>query len=211
MQSNQMDSNWATDHLQTIRTLMERSALYRRALAPVMLSSGVIGIGAAVVPCFVTIHSNRAFAAFWMTVGFVAVAVAFLLARRQALREKEDFWSPPTRRVASALMPPFVAGLALGVFLIVFDFHLGTAAWIASAAWTILYGCALNSAGFFTPRGLGLFGRILVFVGCGLLFGWFMAPGDANASAHYVMGIVFGVLHLAYGIYLYFTERKRRA
>ena len=30
-----MEPNWAGEHLQVIRTLMERSALYRRALAPV--------------------------------------------------------------------------------------------------------------------------------------------------------------------------------
>ena len=42
-----MEANWATDHLQVIRTLMERSALYRRALAPIMLTCGVIGIAAA--------------------------------------------------------------------------------------------------------------------------------------------------------------------
>jgi hypothetical protein len=35
-----MDTNWAAEHLQTIRTLMERSALYRRALAPIMLCAG---------------------------------------------------------------------------------------------------------------------------------------------------------------------------
>jgi hypothetical protein len=33
MQSDGMESNWAVEHLQTIRTLMERTALYRRALA----------------------------------------------------------------------------------------------------------------------------------------------------------------------------------
>ena len=44
-----METNWAAEHLQVIRTLMERSALYRRALAPVMLVSGVLGTGAAVV------------------------------------------------------------------------------------------------------------------------------------------------------------------
>ena len=32
-----MESGWATDHLQVIRTLMERAALYRRALAPTRL------------------------------------------------------------------------------------------------------------------------------------------------------------------------------
>jgi hypothetical protein len=35
-------------------------------------------------------------------------------------------------------------------------------------------------------------------------------PGLQQAQAtNYLMGFFFGVLHLAYGIYLYFTERQR--
>jgi len=190
---------------------MERSALYRRTLAPVMLSSGVIGLAAAIVPCFKPFHSNRAFASYWMGVGVFAVVVAFLLVRRQALREQEPFWSPPTRRVAEALVPPFVAGCAVALLLVVFDLHLGLATWHAAAAWVILYGCALSAAGFFTPRGLKLFGRTFVYLGSGLLLLAPLGPGFSNQAGHYVMGFCFGVLHLAYGLYLYFTERRRRA
>src|SRR5436189_1798 len=39
-----MESNWATEHLQVIRTLMERAEIYRRALAPVMLLTGTAGL-----------------------------------------------------------------------------------------------------------------------------------------------------------------------
>ncbi len=204
-----MDSNWAAEHLQTIRTLMERSAVYRRALAPVMLSSGAIGVVAAIVPWFRPIHGSRGFASFWMSVGVIAVAVAYFRVRRQALREREPFWSPPTRRITEALLPPFLAGFAIGIFLIAFDKYLGVATWHCAAAWIILYGCALSAAGFFTPRGIGLFGKALVLLGCGLLFSYYLVPGDITAAAHYVMGSVFGVLHLVYGFYLYVTERKR--
>jgi hypothetical protein len=206
-----MDSNWASDHLQTIRTLMERSALYRRALAPVMLTAGAIGVAAGVVPSFVDLRTNRVFAIYWMGVGVVALAAVFLLVRRQALRAREQFWSPPTRRVTEAMVPPFIAGAMVAMFLIVFDDKIVPVAWIAVGAWAVLYGCALSAAGFFTPRGIGLFGRILVLLGCGLSFGWFLAPGDANHSAHYAMAGIFGLLHLVYGTYLYFSERKRRA
>ena len=206
-----MDSNWASDHLQTIRTLMERSAVYRRALAPVMLSAGIIGIAAATVPCFVSIRSNRAFALFWMSVAALTVAITFLLVRRQALREQEPFWSPPTRRVTEALFPPLLAGCAVGALSLIFDYRIGPAAWHTAAAWVILYGCALSAAGFFTPRGIRLFGRVLIYGGCALLLLTPMVPGDVPTAAHYAMGIFFGALHLAYGIYLYFTERKRHA
>ena len=42
-----MNSNLAEAHLQTIRLLMERSAIYRRALAPNMLLAGLLGLAAA--------------------------------------------------------------------------------------------------------------------------------------------------------------------
>ena len=69
----------------------------------------------------------------------------------------------------------------------------------------------MNAAGFFTPRGLSLFGKVLVLLGCGLLLMSPHVPGNLPNAAHLAMGAVFGGLHLAYGIYLYFTERKRAA
>ena len=39
-----MNDDWAAEHLQTIRTLMERAALYRRALAPIATYAGAMGI-----------------------------------------------------------------------------------------------------------------------------------------------------------------------
>lgn len=215
-----MDSNWASENLQTIRTLMERSAIYRRALAPIMLSAGMIGLVAAAVPHFVHLQSNRLFALFWMAVACVAALTAFVLVRRQALREQEPIWSPPTKRIMEALSPPFIAGSGVGVLLVVFDQHLGIGASYAAAAWVILYGCALSAAGFFTPRGVKLFGRTFVYAGSALLV---LAPitglvgvGDLPVEnpqqlAHYIMGFFFGVLHVICGIYLYFTERRRHA
>ena len=138
-----------------------------------------------------------------------AVVTAFLLARRQALRDEEPFWSPPTRRVTEALAPPLVAGVAVGLLLIVFDYLVGPAAWHTASAWVVLYGCALSAAGFFTPRGIKVFGRTFVFAGSALILLSGHPPGDATTGAHYIMGFFFGVLHLTYGVYLYFTERRR--
>ena len=38
------------------------------------------------------------------------LAGSLVLVRRQALKESEPFWSPPTRRVTQAMLPPLVAG-----------------------------------------------------------------------------------------------------
>ena len=67
-----MENNWAAENLQTIRTIMERSALYRRALAPIMILAGSIGTLAALAGYFLKIESARAFAIFWMSVAVVA-------------------------------------------------------------------------------------------------------------------------------------------
>jgi hypothetical protein len=81
-----MESNWAAEHLQVIRTLMERSALYRRALAPIMIFNGVAGVAAAALGWMLKIGSPRSFILFWAGVGVVGLAGAFLFVRRQALR-----------------------------------------------------------------------------------------------------------------------------
>src|SRR5205085_8123519 len=92
-----METNWAVEHLQVIRTLMERSAVYRRALAPVMVLTGAVRTVAALAGCLARIESPRAFFVYWLLVGLAALVGALLLVRRQALREGEPFWSPPTR------------------------------------------------------------------------------------------------------------------
>ena len=57
----------------------------------------------------------RAFGALWLGTAAFVVAGAFLIARRQAIKDHEPFWSPPTRRVAQALLPPLLAGMCFGV------------------------------------------------------------------------------------------------
>src|SRR3954468_1009879 len=110
-----MESNWAAEHLQVIRTLMERSAVYRRALAPIMIYIGCVGIAAAAIGWAGSIESPRGFLLFWGCVAAVACGGSFLLVRRQALKANEPFWSPPTRRVTQAILPALVAGAIVSV------------------------------------------------------------------------------------------------
>ena len=86
-----MESNWAAENLQTIRTLMERSAVYRRALAPIMLFAGALGVAAAVVGLLFHLDSMRAFGTLWLGTAIVVVAGALLIARRQAFKDQRAF------------------------------------------------------------------------------------------------------------------------
>jgi hypothetical protein len=207
-QSESMEPKWAEENLQTIRTLMERSAVYRRALAPIMLLSGGLGLSAAAIGLSVHLNSTTAFGILWLVTAVFAIAGAFLIARRQALRDKEHFWSPPTRRVTQALWPPLLAGLILGFWPMFFSgawhgLNLGSA-----LVWVMFYGCALHSAGFFIPRGVRLFGLCFMAVDCGVFFAILGGILPENFNAHWLMGFFFGALHLAYGVYLYLTEKK---
>jgi hypothetical protein len=203
-----MESNQVYEHLQVIRTLMERSALYRRELAPIMLSAGTLGVAAAALGLVFRLDSVGAFAGLWLCTAVVAVAGAFLIARRQAFKDSESFWSPPTRRVAHALLPPLLAGMCLGLTLV----------WVGLAnpvvltfIWLLFYGCALHAAGFFIPRGMKMFGWIYVALACAGLMVLAAAPPKIEVSAHWLMGFFFGVLHLACGAYLRLTARRNSA
>lgn len=210
-----MESNWATEHLQVIRTLMERSAVYRRALAPVMIYNGALGTAAAIIGLAAKIDSPRSFIAYWGCVAAVAIAGSFFLVRRQALKESEPFWSPPTRRVTRAMLPPLVAGTIIGAVGFIYvgsappDLANVLGMLLLPVVWIILYGCAFHAAGFFMPRGMRLFGWAFVLGGCAVLALGIPDWITRGQYAHGLMGCFFGLLHLAYGVYLYFTEKRR--
>jgi len=204
-----MNDNWAAENLQTIRTLMERSAVYRRALAPITLLTGVLGLVAGGVGWMTQCDLPRRFILFWFAVAGAALAGAFVIVRRQALRDHEPFWSPPTRRVAHAMLPCLFLGLIAGL-VVAFGFEDMDAAWALIPLWMALYGAALHAAGFFMPRGIKVLGWAFIICGTMLLLCLIAMAGGPPAFCytHPVMGAGFGGVHLVYGIYLYFTEQK---
>jgi hypothetical protein len=217
-----MESNWAAENLQTIRTLMERSAVYRRALAPVMTYAGVVGIIGGAAGQLLGMTNGGVSLVFWMLISLVAIGGAVLLVRRQAMKSGEPFWSPPTRRIAQAMFPPLLIGCVLGILMTLWSVQIVRAVWsmhdyrdsgddllFLMPVWAVLYGLALNSAGFFMPRGIKLFGWLFILAGLGLFV---ILDGILQAgifSPHLLMGVLFGCSHLAYGIYLYFTESRK--
>ncbi len=65
------------------------------------------------------------------------------------------------------------------------------------------------------PRGIRLLGWAFVLLGCAVLVAYFndKIPSDLKTNTvifgNLLMGLSFGLLQLAYGIYLYFTEKSR--
>lgn len=212
MQSNGVHDSWAASNLETIRRLMERSALYRRALAPVCHLAAFLGFASAALGWFARWDTPRAFAGWWLATAVVVLGLALVIMRRQALRDGETFWSPPTRRVAQAMSPALFAGLVAGLLVAVPAWREPLHAWWLPGIWMVLFGCAAHAAGFFMPRGMKVFGWMFALVGAVFLV-YLNARSHAAGMpslrlAHLVMGAVFGGLHLVYGIYLSLTERR---
>lgn len=203
-----MEHNAAAEHLQVIRTLMERSALYRRTLAPIMLYVGSVGTIAGAGGIGLGVEGVRAFYAWWFAAAAVALAGAFVIARRQALEDREPFWSPPTLRVAQAITPPLAAGMILSLATVVFQPPSARELFVLTNA--LFYGCAVHAAGFFMPRGMKLFGWLIIGLGAAGLAGLPLVEPDPHVRmGHALMGGLFGLLHLAYGVYLYVTEQRK--
>lgn len=226
LQSRTMKTDQATEQLQTIRTLMERSALYRRALAPLMTFAGGLGIIAAILGYLLRVEAESAFIVYWYVVALIGLSGSLFLVRRQAIKTSEPFWSPPTRRVAAAMLPTLTVGFVIGVWTY---FAIsssspgessggeyqdgGNLGWLG-AAWTILYGCGLHAAGFFTSRGLRHFGWLFIAAGNAIL-AWMILFQPARDLSfvwwhnHVLMGALFGGLQLAYGLYLFATGEEQ--
>ncbi len=209
-----MDSDWAAERLNQIRTLMDRSASYRRTLAPTTLMSGTIGVVASAAGWYWSVESPEAFTKYWLAIAILTLISAILMVRRQALQRIEPFWSLPTQRIAEGMFPPFAVGLVGSTVPLGLDPLPTQLVWWFPPIWMLLYGCGLYSAGFFMPRGIKLFGMGFIVTGCLTLLGTIDPTNNQSLPnlkhAHLVMGGSFGFLHLSYGLYLYLylTERK---
>lgn len=202
-----MNPSGAAEHLQTIRTLMERSAVYRRALAPVMLAAGMIGIVACAASSLLHVGSTPGFILYWSAIAVATLTVNLFQVRQQALKSAEQFWSSPTRRVAEAVRPGFAAGAFAALWF--YWYGKPEQIWALPGIWAMACGCGLHAAGYSMLRSIRRFGMVLLGLGALqlLVFGGTTA-WQTPFHAHVSMGMLFGAMPLALGIWLHFTESK---
>jgi hypothetical protein len=196
-----MNNNWAEQNLQVIRTLMERSALYQRALAPILRVAGAGAVLIAVTGLAGQVNDRAGFVALWLAGSVVIVGAALWLTRRQALRDREPFWSAPTRRVAEAVALPLVAGALVTAALLPVE-AMTVQRFVG--LWATLYGCALHAAGFFAPRALKRLGLVFAVSGACVLG----CPWLGRVSGHALMAVIFGGWHLMWALWLTVTNRE---
>ena len=212
--------NESREHLQTlsdIRSMMERSSKFLSLSGLSGVSAGIIAlVGAAVVYGRVGLLSypgsyykslsnsiSRAAAdRFFITVA-MAVLVAALLSGafftvRKARRQGQLVWNQTSRRLLWAMLVPLATG---GVFCLVLLLH--NLIWLAFPGTLIFYGLALLSGSRYTVRDVESLGYCEV--GLGLLALFF--PGYNLLT----WAVGFGVLHIVYGLAMYYKYERNPA
>ena len=210
------------EHLQTlteIRSLMERSAKFLSLSGLSGVSAGVIAlVGAGVVygrlqtDWFRVLNYSRLelydskahgdIEQFLVTVA-LTVLVAALLAGlyftvRKARRQGQTVWNASSKRLLWAMTVPLVTG---GVFCLALLYY--NLIWLVAPATLIFYGLALLNGSKYTLRDVESLAYCEIGLGLLSLF-W---PGY-NLLA---WAVGFGVLHVAYGLAMYYKYERNTA
>lgn len=204
--------------LQDIRALMERSTRFISLSGLAGVFSGLFALAGAAAAWWKTNQGPWVFRAEdtafgtgkivnvdWSVVWFLladatlvlvmSILVSYYFTRQKAKKKGQPLWGPYSRQMALNLAIPLIAG---GLFCAIL-FYNGLIALLAPST-LVFYGLALLNAGKYSFEEvsylglsevlLGLLG--LVFTGQGLIF-W---------------GMGFGVLHIVYGIMMYFRHDR---
>jgi hypothetical protein len=192
-----MDPQQAARNLEVIRTLMERTTQYQFLTARAGLAAGTLaGIGAL---AFLLLDAGdpAVFGAVWGMV-FVGSLLATCLGTAMRSQEcGENVWTRQTRTVVTALAPSLFAALVLTAFFFVRGDHL----WLPGV-WMLCYGQGALATAAYAPAPIRKLG--VTVLGLGALT---LALGPAAAVI--MMGLVFGLGHIALGIVLLSIERRQ--
>jgi hypothetical protein len=194
-----MDTSQAAHTLEVIRTLMERTCQYRLLTAGASLAAGTLAVLGALAFLFLDAGDPVLFAAVWGFVFASSLMGSFVGTMLRGREVGERVWTRQTRMVLLALTPSLTAALALTVFFFARADHL----WLPGV-WMLCYGQGALATSAYAPSGIRWLG--VVMLGLGVLT---LALGTDWSTV--MMGVAFGVGHLALGFALLSEERRERA
>ena len=197
----------ALEHLQVIRSLMEKAHIYRAISAPAALVGGVLATalsgwtiwGTAVSES--TRLSPELFLGLWTALLVLCSVINVILLSREASRRDQPLVSNDMKLALRTLSPALGAG---GIMGICFAFYWGNQT-LAALSWIICYALALLSTHSFSPRSIKRLGRAFLLLGLTLFVVWSANPSAQvypyeEAIAAVCMGLTFGLLHILYAV-----------
>jgi hypothetical protein len=179
---------YAEESLRFIRRTMERSSTFTAVPGMGGAGMGLIGLAAAVFA------ANQSSTGRWLVVWLVAAPAAMAIGVTSMWRKAARLGAPLTgavgRRFAMSLAAPLVAGAALT-----------WGAWVNGdrdlipGVWLLLYGTGVLAGGAFSVAAVRLLGMAFMALGIAALV---TPPAWGNVW----LGMGFGVLQLAFGLYI---------
>lgn len=208
------------DDLNEIRSLMEKSSRFISLSGMSGVMAGIYAlIGAFVTREYISSHTSQGMRGYTEQSGryipdffshlshykfylFVAGAVLGLslltgifLNARSARKKGQKIWDQVALRMLVNLSIPLVSGLAfIGVLLYHNEFSL------IAPAMLIFYGLGLVNGSKYTLNDIRILGLLEVVVG--------IICGFSSISGLYFWAFGFGVLHIVYGLYMWFKYEK---
>jgi len=205
----------AAEQLRAIRSLMERSTIYRAISAPAALFAGLLSLA---VSGWLWTQRHRqpepvVFFIIWLGVLVVVSAVNTWLLFRSARQRGEVFVSPGMKHALRALLPPLVAGFGMSLLLVSEPEHAARDCYADIAAhWILFYGLALLATASFSPRSMQALGA--GFFSFGILT-WLPTArqffGQQYPAAVIFMAMSFGMLHIVYAAAVWMQSRRDSA
>lgn len=130
-----------------------------------------------------------------VVVFLVAIGAGIIPTVARARKKKQDIFNPVAFRMFYNLLIPIATG---GIFclLLVQQGHFG----LIAPAMLIFYGLGLVNASHYTIRDIRYLGYLEIVLG--LINGFYASQGL------YFWALGFGILHIVYGLYIYFKYER---
>ena len=198
-----MDAN--LDDIKHIRSMMERSSKFLSLSGMSGVSAGMFALVGAGIG-YLILHQQFTFTGN-LLYDFVILAILILIGagasglffcKRKAKRNGSKLWLPVTIQILKDFSVPMCVG---GLFCIILIFQ--DAMRMVAPSMLIFYGLALIAAGSRTYRDIRVLGACEIILG--LLAGLFVC----NGLLFWAIG--FGVLHILYGILIYYKYDMQSA
>ena len=183
-----------------IRTLMERSNKFLSLSGLSGVAAGFIGLAGAWAAGVILEREDPLVPMLVLGAAVLSVALAasFFLTVRHARRGGQVLWTPASRLLVIALSVPLLAG---GGFCIVLLLH-GVYA-LLPAAMLVFYGLGLFGASQFTHPELRYLGYTQLVLA--------LLAGLVPALGLFCWGLGFGLMHIVYGLIMYFVRERHAA
>lgn len=197
--------NTNIDDLKHIRSMMERSTKFLSLSGFSGISAGVVALIGAFIAKEILSHKidiagNALYDLFILAIAvlFVASLCGLYFSTRKAKKNKIKFWMPVTIQILKDFLVPLVTGGLFCLIMLIQD-----SAIFIPAAMLIFYGLALVFAGARTYGDIKILGTLEI--GLGLLAALYTGQGLL------FWAIGFGVLHIIYGVVMYFKYDRQSA